>query len=83
MQQGDLVLTEDGYYGIVVGSRDVFLGNGCQEIFDDEGWAKLRPLPINVAHESGGANFAELLRAEQLRQQIKDIGAAQLSRGAG
>ena len=66
MQQGDLVLTEDGYYGIVVGSRDVFLGNGCQEILDDEAWAKLRPLPINVSRESGGANFAELLRAEQL-----------------
>ncbi len=58
---GDLVLTEDGYYGIVVGRRDVFLANGLPEVLDDSAWAKLRPLPINVCHVSGTANFGELL----------------------
>ena len=81
MQQGDLVLTEDGYYGIVVGSLDVFLGNGRQEILDEEAW-EAAPIADQCLHESGGANFAELLRAEQLRQQIKDIGVASLC-GAG
>jgi len=74
MQQGDLVLSEDDYYGGVVGSRDVFLGVRCQGVLDDEAWAGLRPLPINVLHESGGANCAELLReAGQQRQQFKGI----------
>ena len=64
MQLGALVLTEDGYYGIVVGRRDVFLGNGLQEVLDDLAWASLRPLPINVNHESGISNFLELLQKE-------------------
>lgn len=61
MQQGALVLTEDGYYGIVVGRRDVFLGNGLQEVLDDRAWEALRPLPININHEGGVCNFRELL----------------------
>ena len=61
MQQGALVLTEDGYYGIVVGRRDIFLGNGLQEVLDDRAWEALRPLPINVNHEGGVCNFRELL----------------------
>ena len=61
MQLGALVLTEDGYYGIVVGHREIFLGNGLQEVFDDQAWNALRPLPINVNHEGGFSNFLELL----------------------
>ena len=61
MQLGALVLTEDGYYGIVVGHREVFLGNGLQEVLDDQAWNALRPLPINVNHEGGFGNFLELL----------------------
>ena len=61
MQQGVLVLTEDGYYGIVVGHRDVFLGNGLQKVLDDRARDALRPLPINVNHEGGVCNFRELL----------------------
>ena len=62
MQLGALVLTEDGYYGIVVGHREVFLGNGLQEVLDDQAWNAyaLRPLPINVNHDGGFSNFLEL-----------------------
>lgn len=65
MQQGALVLTEDGYYGIVVGRRDLFLGNGLQEVLDDRAWDALRPVPINVNHEGGFCIFLELLRKEK------------------
>ena len=61
MQLGAFVLTEDGYYGIVVGHREIFLGNGLQEVLDDQAWNALRPLPINVNHEGGFSNFLELL----------------------
>jgi hypothetical protein len=61
MQLGALVLTEDGYYGIVVGHREIFLGNGLQEVLNDQAWNALRPLPINVNHEGGFSNFLELL----------------------
>ena len=64
MQLGALVLTEDGYYGIVVGHREVFLGNGLQEVLDDQAWNALRPLPINVNYEGGASNFLELLQKE-------------------
>ena len=58
----------------VVGSRDVFLGHRCQEVLDDEAWARLRPLPIHVLHESGDADCVDLLRkARQRRQQFKSI----------
>ncbi len=64
MQLGAFVLTDDGYYGIVVGHRDLFLGNGLQEVLDDQAWDALRPLPINVNHEGGTSNFLELLQKE-------------------
>lgn len=39
----------------------MLLGNGCQEIMDDEAWAKLKALPINVQHETGAASNFDLL----------------------
>ena len=48
MRKGDLVQTGDGYYGIIVGERIVFLGNGCEEVMDEEAWSKLQVLPINI-----------------------------------
>ena len=73
MRLGNLVLTEDGYYGIVVGHREIFLGNGLQEVLDDQAWAKLRPLPINVNHESGTANFGELLDERRNLQHKEEV----------
>lgn len=61
MRIGDLVQTGDGYYGIIVGERDVMLGNGCQEIMDDEAWSKLQVLPIHVNHEGAVSNFDALV----------------------
>ena len=59
MHQGDLVLTDDGYYGIVLGTT-VLLGNGLEIRCDNE----MRPIPIN-AHSSTGvsgvSNFREIL----------------------
>ena len=62
MRKGDLVQTGDGYYGIIVGERDVMLGNGLQEIMDNEAWSKLKVLPINLNHEGGAvSNFDALV----------------------
>ena len=71
VKHGDLVQTEDGYYGIVVGERDVLLGNGCQEIMDDEAWSKLQVLPINVFHEGAVSNFDILVDGRAPCQEIR------------
>ena len=52
MQLDGLLFTEDGH-GIVVCRRDLFLGNGLQEVLDDRAWDALRPLPINANCEGG------------------------------
>lgn len=72
MRIGDLVQTGDGYYGIVVAEREVMLGNGCQEIMDDEAWSNLRVLPINVYQEGTGAvsNFDALVEGRAPCQQL-------------
>lgn len=70
LQLGDLVLTCDGYLGIVVGQRDVFLGNGCQAVLSDDEFAALTPLPINTYRSQGmpTANFLELLECRTTAQ---------------
>ena len=62
MRKGNLVRTADGYYAIVVGDHLVFLGNGCEEVLDDEAWAKLEALPLNIFQtDSAVSNFLELI----------------------
>ena len=62
MRIGDLVQTDDGYYGIIVAEHEVMLGNGCQEIMDDEAWSKLHVLPININHGGDAvSNFDALV----------------------
>ncbi len=62
---GDLVVTSDGYFGIVVAAetREVFLGNGTQTVLSEREWSTLRRLPIRSSQEgnAAAANFAELL----------------------
>jgi len=63
-RKGDLVVTEDGYYGIVINDDTVLLGNGLEQILDYEGMAELKVLPINPSRNQGAAaNFIELVRA--------------------
>jgi hypothetical protein len=83
MRRGDLVLTEDGYYGILATDNSVFLGNGCEEIMDAKQMAALKVMPINVFHEgvTAASNFLDLVEnrapcqesTEQRRQFSRDI----------
>jgi hypothetical protein len=61
-RKGDLVITEDGYYGIVVRDDTVLLANGLEEVFDDLADLKVCPINANETHGSA-ANFIELVRA--------------------
>lgn len=63
-QLGDLVLTDDGYYGIVSDpqNRYVFLGNGCEQYLEPGEWVKLQILPINTAGGTAPANFIEIIQ---------------------
>jgi len=58
---GDLVMTDDGYYGIIVADHEVFLGNGCQQIMDGDAWSKLQSISLNIYQAGVTANFAELM----------------------
>ncbi len=76
MRRGDLVVTADGYYGIVVGEREVFLGNGLQEIMIPEDWPRLKVLPINVNHEDGAvSNFDALVEGRAPCQAMPVLGS--------
>jgi hypothetical protein len=61
-QIGDLVLTPDGYYGIVINERQIRLGVGLVWTVEAEMWPKVRKVSV---HESGRdsmtANFATLV----------------------
>ncbi len=80
LRRGDLVLTDDGYYGIMVKDNEVFLGNGCQEILDAEAITRLRQVPINIFHEgvTATSNFLDMLESrtpaqvQEMARQLKD-----------
>jgi hypothetical protein len=59
---GDLVVTPDGYYGIVINERQIRLGVGIVWTVEPGMWPKVRRLSV---HESGRddmtANFATLV----------------------
>lgn len=76
-KNGDLVRTEDGYYGIVVDRRDVFLGNGTQLVLDDMGWAMLTVLPLSIF--IAGAPAANFLELVENRAPIQDQNPANLA----
>ncbi|REJ65655.1 MAG: hypothetical protein DWQ31_17090 [Planctomycetota bacterium] len=73
---GDLVVTSDGYFGIVVAveTRDVFLGNGMRAVLSRKEWSALRQLPITSSHEDNGAaaNFAELLEQHEQIDSLRN-----------
>lgn len=71
-RRGDLVLTDDGYYGIIVTEDSVLLGNGCEEILDDLQISRLKQLPINVSFDCGVSNFLELIENRTLCQEINN-----------
>lgn len=62
VRKGDLVLTADGYYGIVISTEDrwVFLGNGLTMVLDHTQFAALKALPMTV-DGIGSANFVEIV----------------------
>lgn len=72
MNNGDLVLTRDGYYAIVIDAANqrIFQANGLEPVLDAEEWAALanRVQPLRVDDHGigmpgvGVANFHEILR---------------------
>ncbi len=74
---GDLVLTADGYYGIVTGGgptcRVVVLGNGLEEILSEEESMSLRRVPIRRGDVDWSvavpANFREMYEGRLPSQQ--------------
>ena len=69
VRKGALVRTEDGYYGIVVGDRNVFLANGCEEVLDDYAWSQLILMPLNIFDINGAsASFVELVENRTVSQ---------------
>lgn len=67
LNEGDLVKTSSGYYGIVscLRRRGVFLGNGLEEFLTVDEFLKLEQCPLNIyATESPGvSNFLGLARS--------------------
>ncbi len=79
-QFGDLVQTQEGYYGIVAGENEVLLGNGLSQRMIPEEFCTLRILPLNIFQDGGSSNFAELIErpvdaatAERRRKFSRDI----------
>lgn len=70
-KKGDLVQTDDGYYGIVVDDHVVFLGNGLEEQMNDESWNALKPVGINVFQEGGVSNFDALVEGRAPCQDLE------------
>jgi predicted nucleotide-binding protein len=60
---GDLVITEDGYYGIVLNDSTVLLANGLDAVYDVSDLAGLTVCRIKAGEKTGAAaSFMELLR---------------------
>lgn len=64
--------------------NSVFLGNGCEEVLDDEEIKRLRIVPINIYHEgvTAASNFLDLvenrapcqaMRAAHMRAEMDDV----------
>jgi hypothetical protein len=55
IHKGTLVLTPDGYFGIVtnVQERFLFLSNGLEARQNEEDWAKNRVQPLNIYNPTG------------------------------
>lgn len=70
-KKGDLVQTEDGYYGIIVDDHVVLLGNGCEEKMIPEQWNQLKRLPLNIFQEGAVANFVELIESRAPCQELE------------
>ena len=60
---GDLVITPEGYYGILKSECEVLLGNGLSMVIEDDELGAFKTVPINANVEYGAvSNFSELLR---------------------
>lgn len=67
LREGDLVLTEDGYYGIITGRDTVFLANGLEVVMTEREMKSLRRLPLNInAPDGSSASFREILNGVAL-----------------
>jgi hypothetical protein len=84
LNRGDLVRTSDGYYGIVLEVRVVLLGNGLEQVLDEQEWAACVAMPITPYETNGPtANFLEMLDGrtptQQARKRREDIADARWS----
>jgi hypothetical protein len=60
---GDLVITEDGYYGIVMNDSTVLLSNGLEAVYDVSELSGLTVCRIKAGEKNGAAaSFMELIR---------------------
>jgi hypothetical protein len=60
---GDLVITEDGYYGIVMNDSTVLLANGLEAMYDVADLANLTVCRMKAGEKTGSAaSFMELIR---------------------
>jgi hypothetical protein len=72
-----LVLTDDGYFGIVTGENTVALGNGTEEVLTPDRMARLKGFPINLQQPTGApAVFLEMYEGRLPSQLEKKSEAA-------
>ena len=59
IKQGRLVITPDGYFGIVtsVTDRTVFTGNGVDVVIPADDWQRCQQLPMKVGETGTYADF--------------------------
>ena len=75
-----LVVTDEGYPGILTGENTVALGNGTEEVLTPERMAKLKGLPITLNEPTGApAVFLELYEG-RLPSQLEKRDEAAVTR---
>lgn len=72
-KRGDLVVTPDGYYGIVTSDDTVALSNGCEAVLEPDEFKRLTTLPLKrpvggIQDSHSVANFIELVEGRLVTQ---------------
>jgi hypothetical protein len=72
-KRGDLVVTNDGYYGIVLTESIVALSNGCEAVLSPDEFRRLTILPLkrpvgDIRESQGVASFIELVEGRLVTQ---------------
>lgn len=64
IRQGRLVVTPDGYFGIVtsVMDRTVYCGNGLDHVIDEADWPRVQQLPMKIGETGTFADFVGIER---------------------